>query len=94
MRTIKKSSAFKRDIKRESSGSNVAVLKATLPALVNALANDTPLAERFKDHALTGKWQGHRECHIKPGLLLIYKKPDDEMLRLVRLGSHAELFGM
>jgi mRNA interferase YafQ len=42
---------------------------------------------------LAGDWAGYRECHIKPDLLLIYKKPDDETLRLARLGSHSELFG-
>jgi addiction module RelE/StbE family toxin len=37
--------------------------------------------------------QDHRECHLKPDLLLIYRKPDNEVLQLVRMGSHSELFG-
>jgi mRNA interferase YafQ len=41
---------------------------------------------------LGGNWKGHRECHLKPDLLLIYKKPDANVLRLVRMGSHSELF--
>jgi mRNA interferase YafQ len=94
MRIIKKSAAFKRDLKREASGSNVAILNTVLPPLLIALASDAPIPARFRDHALTGIWSGYRECHAKPNLLLIYKKPDDETLRLVRLGSHAELFGM
>jgi mRNA interferase YafQ len=36
---------------------------------------------------------GYRECHIKPDLLPIYRKPDADTLRLARLGSHSELFG-
>jgi mRNA interferase YafQ len=40
---------------------------------------------------LTGEWQDHRDCHIRPDLVLIYRKPDDEVLELVRLGSHSEL---
>ncbi|WP_438270874.1 type II toxin-antitoxin system YafQ family toxin [Rhodomicrobium lacus] len=44
-----------------------------------------------RDHALTGNWAGHRECHLKPDLLLIYDKPDDETLVLRRLGSHSDL---
>ena len=44
------------------------------------------------DHSLTGEYTNHRECHLKPDLLLIYKKPDEHTLRLVRLGSHSELF--
>jgi len=57
-----------------------------------ALANDMPLEHRYRDHALTGDWRGCRECHIKPDLLLIYHA-DGNMLQLVHLGSHSELFG-
>jgi mRNA interferase YafQ len=55
------------------------------------LADDQPLADRHRDHALAGKWNDHRDCHIKPDLVLIYRKPDEKRLQLVRLGSHAEL---
>jgi len=51
------------------------------------------LEPRHRDHDLTGDWAGYRECHIKPDLLLIYRKPDSETLWLARLGSHGELFG-
>jgi mRNA interferase YafQ len=50
---------------------------------------DEALAERFRDHPLSGEWAGFRDC--QPDLVLIYEKPDDETLRLVRLGSHSEL---
>jgi mRNA interferase YafQ len=94
MREIKISAAFKRDIKRESRGQNLAALNAALPSLLNALANDAPIPAQFHDHALTGNWAGKRDCHIKPDLVLIYEKPDDETLRLIRLGSHAEILGL
>jgi len=55
------------------------------------LAADTPLPQRNLDHALSGEWSDHRECHIRPDLILIYRKPDDCSLQLVRLGSHSEL---
>jgi mRNA interferase YafQ len=42
---------------------------------------------------LSGDWAGCRECHVRPDLLLIYRKPDADTLRLARLGSHSELFG-
>ena len=48
---------------------------------------------RYRDHDLSGDWAGYRECHIKPDLLLIYRKSDPDILRLARLGSHSELFG-
>ena len=37
------------------------------------------------------EWADHRDCHVKPDLVLIYRKPDEETLELVRLGSHSEL---
>jgi mRNA interferase YafQ len=55
------------------------------------LAADEPLATRHRDHALTGEWKDHRDCHVRPDLVLIYQKPDDQTLRLVRIGSHSAL---
>ena len=59
--------------------------------IVTALANDEPLPERLRDHALGGNWKDHRDCHIRPDLVLIYRKPDADTLQLVRIGSHSEL---
>ncbi len=59
--------------------------------VVNLLAVDTPLPRRNFDHRLSGEWNDHRDCHIRPDLILLYRKPDDESLELVRLGSHSEL---
>jgi len=55
------------------------------------LVNNRPLPKKHQDHALTGDWKDHRDCHIKPDLILIYRKPDNEVLQLVRLGSHSQL---
>ncbi len=55
------------------------------------LAKDEPLPRRCFDHALSGEWSDHRDCHIRPDLILIYRKPDETSLELVRLGSHSEL---
>ena len=91
MRTIRQSGQFKRDLKRESKGQHRKVLQSDFVSIVAALAADKPLAPRRRDHALTGDWKDHRDCHVKPDLVLIYRKPDVETLELVRLGSHAEL---
>ena len=91
MRTIEQSGQFKRDLKREAKGPHQQTLQRKFVHLVEALANDQPLAEKYRDHALGGEWQDHRDCHIKPDLFLIYRKPDDAVLQLVRLGSHSEL---
>lgn len=93
MRTIERSSIFRRDYKREAKGQHRATLDDDLVSVLNALANDKPLEAKHRDHALSGDWSGYRECHIKPDLLLIYQKPDEDVLKLARLGSHSELFG-
>ncbi|HUX28120.1 MAG TPA: type II toxin-antitoxin system YafQ family toxin [Candidatus Acidoferrales bacterium] len=93
MRTIERSSIFRRDYKREAKGQHRATLDEDLVPVLTALANDKPLEARQRDHVLSGDWSGYRECHVKPDLLLIYRKPDEETLWLARLGSHSELFG-
>jgi mRNA interferase YafQ len=92
MRTINRTAKFKKDYKREAKGQHRATLDTDLLAAISFLATDHALPERFHDHALTGEYTNHRECHLKPDLLLIYKKPDDSTLRLVRIGSHSEVF--
>ena len=72
------------------------MLDNLLTNVVQALANDLALQLQQHDHDLTGNWIGYRECHLKPDLLLIYKKQNTDkggFLQLTRLGSHSELFG-
>ena len=88
-REIDWTSAFKRDFKREKKTDRQ--LESILEPVLTALVTDAPLAKKYADHAMTGDWKDHRDCHIKPDLVLIYRKPDNDTLRLVRLGSHAEL---
>ena len=89
MREIIFSSQFKRDLKRIQRTVNEKVL-LDLNAAIESLAADIPLQERLKDHPLTGQWNDCRDCHIRPDLLLIYKKVPTK-LYLVRIGSHSEL---
>jgi mRNA interferase YafQ len=91
MRRIEPTNSFKRDYKRELKGKHRTVLGDEFGELLQLLAEDQPLAERLRDHALTGQWSDHRDCHIKPDLVLIYRKPDEATLQLVRIGSHSEL---
>ena len=65
-----------------------------LEDVIAALAMGEPLPEKNKDHALTGNWAGHRECHILPDWLLVYRIEDDVLvLTLARTGTHSDLFG-
>ena len=91
MREISYTRRFKRDYRREKSGRHGKSLDAALMVVVDLLAADQPLSRRNFDHALTGEWSDHRDCHIRPDLVLIYRKPDADTLELVRLGSHSEL---
>lgn len=91
MRTIERTTQFKRDFKREQRGRHQATLRADLIAILEDLVNDRVLAPKLRDHALTGNWKDHRDCHVKPDLVLIYRLLDKTILQLVRLGSHSEL---
>lgn len=93
MRTIERSTAFKRDYKRIKATPRYRKdLDSLISDILKCLVADKVLPEKNYDHALSGNWTGYRECHIKPDLLLIYRKPDQDTLRLARLGSHSELF--
>jgi mRNA interferase YafQ len=91
MRLIERTNQFKRDYRRESKGRNREVLGTELAEILGLLANDLPLPARCFDHSLTGDWVDHRDCHIRPDLVLIYRKVGEDRLQLVRIGSHSEL---
>jgi mRNA interferase YafQ len=91
MRMIEWTSQFKRDYSREAKGQHRVTLDAELFFVVDQLAQDQALEPRYRDHALTGEWKDHRDCHVKPDLVLIYQRFELDTLRLVRLGSHAQL---
>ncbi len=82
---------FKRDYKREKSGQHAADLDELLKAVTDMLREGTKLPAANKDHALKGKWKGARDCHIKPDLVLIYRKTETA-IELARVGSHSEVF--
>ena len=64
-----------------------------LDEVITKLKNGETLEERYKDHGLTGIFEGYRECHIKPDWLLIYYIEEDKLiLTLVDTGTHSDLF--
>jgi len=89
LRAIVQTSQFKADLKKIAKSGKYD--KDDFLAVINKLVNETPLSAKHRDHDLGGKWKHHRECHIKPDWLLIYRLENDKLC-LVRTGSHAELF--
>ncbi len=89
--TVKLTSQFKKDYKLAMKRRMKIEL---LDQVVTALSLGETLSEKYRDHALTGDWVGHRECHIQPDWLLVYRMEDDVLvLTLTRTGSHSDLFG-
>jgi mRNA interferase YafQ len=86
---LRQTSRFRRDLKRElRADPNV---ETRLREVLALLLQGESLHQRHKDHPLAGEWSDHRDCHLRPDLVLIYKS-DDTDITLVRLGSHSELF--
>jgi len=88
MKIIRRTSHFKRDVKRmQHQGKDLGKLKGVLESLVRG----ERLAPKYRDHVLVGQYKGTRECHIGPDWLLIYELTEDELV-LIRTGSHSDLF--
>jgi len=88
VKAIFQTSQFKKDFKRiKKRGKDLSKLKE----VVSVITKSEVLEERHRDHSLSGKWPGSRDCHIEPDWLLIYRV-DDENLFLERTGSHSDLF--
>ena len=88
MKAIRRTSRFKRDVKRmQRQGKKLEKLKRVLETLVEG----EPMAAEYRDHVLVGQYKGTRECHIEPDWLLIYELAETEIV-LIRTGSHSDLF--
>lgn len=87
---IRVTTQFKGDTKlAQRRGYNMDLLQE----VIELLAEGNPLPEKYRDHALVGDYIGHRECHIQPDWLLVYKKLEKEIiLELARHGTHSDLF--
>jgi mRNA interferase YafQ len=89
MFTLKITSQFKKDLKRiQNNPTKIAHLKEVL----QLLEQDGALPERFKPHKLIGDYAGFMECHVENDLLLIWFDSEGNVIKLVRLGTHSELF--
>ena len=88
---VKFTTQFKKDYK---AAMKRGLKMELLEDIVKKLANGETLAEKHRDHSLTGNWVGYRECHILPDWLLVYRVENNILvLTLARTGTHSDLFG-
>ena len=90
MLEIVPSNQFRKDLKlARKRGLKIERLKE----VVNILAEQKKLEDKYWDHGLSGEYKGFRECHIEPDWLLVYRIDEDVLeLFLFRTGSHSDLF--
>ena len=90
MKKLQPTTQYKKDLKRFKN--NPTKLEALREILLK-LQNDQPIPAEYLPHMLHGNYKGCMECHILNDFLLIWIDPDTDIIELVRLGSHSELFG-
>ena len=91
MRTIHRTTRFRRDFNRLKRGPHADHIDRTLSAALTMLAADKPLPPNFRDHPMRGAFNDCRDCHLRGDLVLVYRKRSDDSLELVRIGSHSML---
>lgn len=89
MKKIRYSTKAKKDLKKYRN--DLPLMKALYDVL-EKLANDVALPKEYKAHALTGNYKDCMECHIKNNFLLIWIDTEHDVIEIVRIGSHSELF--
>ena len=90
MKKLQPTTQYKKDYKRiRNNAQKVKDLKEILKKLMN----EEPVPAEYLPHKLTGNYKGCMECHIQNDFLLIWIDEENDIIELVRLGSHSELFG-
>lgn len=93
LRTSKQYSKDEKSVLRSPDGDSK---HAELVIVLGYILKGGELPEKYKDHGLSGEWLGYRDCHVRPDLVLIYKRKEvgkSVEVSLARLGSHSEIFG-
>lgn len=90
MKQLQPTTQFKKDLKRYRHQPK---LLSELKEMLDLLINELPIPDKYMAHSLVGKYKGCFECHIESDFLLIWIDEKRDVIELVRLGSHSELFG-
>ncbi|MBD5357861.1 MAG: type II toxin-antitoxin system YafQ family toxin [Bacteroides sp.] len=89
MKTLKVTTQFKKDLKRYKNRPKII---EKLEDILGLLQNELPIPEENKPHPLAGNYRGHMECHVENDTLLIWWDKESDIIKLVRFGTHSELF--
>ena len=89
MKTLKVTTQFKKDLKRYKDRP---LIIEKLEHILGLLQNELPIPEENKPHPLTGSYRGHMECHVENDTLLIWWDRESDIIKLIRFGTHSELF--
>ena len=89
MNTLQLTTQFKKDLKRYKNKTEVL---SKLETILGLLQDGLPIPEDNKPHVLTGNYRGYMECHVESDTLLIWWDKEKDIIKLVRFGSHSELF--
>lgn len=89
MKSLKITSQFKKDLKKYK---NKPIVLDKLEIILNLLAQGLPIPSENKPHILTGNYKGYMECHVENDTLLIWWDKESDIIKLVRFGSHSEIF--
>jgi len=90
MKLFKTSTQYRKDLKRYK---NKPLKLNALKEVLEMLKNDLPIPAEYYPHMLHGEYKGCMECHVQGDFLLIWFDEENDIIELVRLGSHSELFG-
>lgn len=89
MNTLKLTSQFKKDLKRYKHKKDII---DKLETILNLLGQGLPIPEENRPHLLAGNYKGYMECHVENDTLLIWWDKETGVIKLVRFGTHSELF--
>ncbi|MDE6311761.1 MAG: type II toxin-antitoxin system YafQ family toxin [Muribaculaceae bacterium] len=90
MKELRFSSQFKKDAKRFR---NQPKKMEKVAEILRMLRDEQPIPTKFRPHLLTGDYKGCMECHVEGDFLLIWIDESEDLIGVLRLGSHSELFG-
>jgi len=91
VRSVRRTAQFRRDFKRVNRGAHGSHVNETLLAALELPVADAPLPARYVDHPMKGRYADCRDCHLRPDLVLVYRKHRSDALELVRIVSHEQL---